>query len=47
MDDIAANLPELPDAKKARFRDWNSGFSEYDASVLTADLAKQPAISSR
>lgn len=38
VDDIAANLPELPDAKKARFvKDF--GLSEYDASVLTADLA--------
>ncbi|MHA6325732.1 Asp-tRNA(Asn)/Glu-tRNA(Gln) amidotransferase subunit GatB [Roseivivax sp. CAU 1753] len=38
VDDIAARLPELPDAKKARFvKDF--GLSEYDASVLTADLA--------
>ncbi|GIT87041.1 MULTISPECIES: Asp-tRNA(Asn)/Glu-tRNA(Gln) amidotransferase subunit GatB [Roseobacter] len=37
VDDIAANLPELPDAKKARFRD-DFGLSDYDASVLTADL---------
>ena len=38
VDAIAANLPELPDAKKARFvQDF--GLSEYDASVLTADLA--------
>jgi len=37
VDDIAANLPELPDAKKARFiKDF--GLSDYDASVLTADL---------
>ena len=36
VDDLAANLPELPDAKKARFvRDF--GLSDYDASVLTAD----------
>ncbi|MCI2398612.1 Asp-tRNA(Asn)/Glu-tRNA(Gln) amidotransferase subunit GatB [Aliiroseovarius subalbicans] len=38
VDDIAAGLPELPDAKKARFMgDFN--LSEYDASVLTADTA--------
>ena len=37
VDDIAANLPELPDAKKARFI-ANFGLSDYDASVLTADL---------
>ena len=37
VDDIAANMPELPDAKKARFmRDF--GLSDYDANVLTADL---------
>ena len=37
VDDIAARLPELPDAKKARFiKDF--GLSDYDASVLTADL---------
>jgi aspartyl-tRNA(Asn)/glutamyl-tRNA(Gln) amidotransferase subunit B len=37
VDDIAASLPELPDAKKARFvADY--GLSEYDASVLTAEL---------
>ncbi|MGS4944441.1 Asp-tRNA(Asn)/Glu-tRNA(Gln) amidotransferase subunit GatB [Meridianimarinicoccus sp. RP-17] len=37
VDDIAASLPELPDAKKARFvRDF--GLSEYDASVLTAEV---------
>ncbi|MCA0921101.1 Asp-tRNA(Asn)/Glu-tRNA(Gln) amidotransferase subunit GatB [Pseudooceanicola nanhaiensis] len=36
VDDIAASLPELPDAKKARFvKDF--GLSEYDASVLTAE----------
>jgi aspartyl-tRNA(Asn)/glutamyl-tRNA(Gln) amidotransferase subunit B len=36
VDDLAANLPELPDEKKARFvRDF--GLSDYDASVLTAD----------
>ncbi|EIE50884.1 glutamyl-tRNA amidotransferase [Salipiger aestuarii] len=38
IDDIAASLPELPDAKKARFvKDF--GLSEYDAGVLTADVA--------
>ena len=37
VDDIAANLPELPDAKKARFM-ADFGLSDYDASVLTADL---------
>ncbi len=37
VDEIEANLPELPDAKKARFvSDFN--LSDYDASVLTADL---------
>jgi len=37
VDDIAANLPELPDAKKARFiADFK--LSDYDASVLTADV---------
>ncbi|MDO6731422.1 Asp-tRNA(Asn)/Glu-tRNA(Gln) amidotransferase subunit GatB [Marinovum sp. 2_MG-2023] len=36
VDDIAATLPELPDAKKARFiKDF--GLSDYDASVLTAE----------
>ena len=37
VDDIAARLPELPDAKKARFL-GDYGLSDYDASVLTADL---------
>jgi len=37
VDDIEASLPELPDAKKARFI-GDYGLSEYDASVLTADL---------
>jgi len=38
VDDINASLPELPDAKKARFvKDF--GLSEYDADVLTADAA--------
>ncbi|OCX66061.1 aspartyl/glutamyl-tRNA amidotransferase subunit B [Thioclava sp. SK-1] len=37
VDDIAATMPELPDGKKARFvREF--GLSEYDASVLTADV---------
>ena len=36
VDDIAASLPELPDAKKARFVN-DFGLSEYDASVLTAE----------
>ena len=38
VDDIAAHLPELPDAKKARFM-GDMGLSEYDAGVLTAELA--------
>ena len=37
VDDIAASLPELPDAKKARFV-LQMGLSEYDASVLTAEV---------
>jgi len=37
VDEIAAALPELPDAKKARFIS-NFGLSDYDASVLTADV---------
>ncbi len=36
VDDIRATLPELPDAKKARFMSV-FGLSDYDASVLTAD----------
>lgn len=36
VDDIAANLPELPDEKKARFV-TEFGLTEYDANVLTAD----------
>ena len=36
VDDIAASLPELPDARKARFvKDF--GMTEYDAGVLTAE----------
>ncbi len=38
VDEIAANLPELPDAKKARFIEAY-GLTDYDASVLTAELA--------
>jgi aspartyl-tRNA(Asn)/glutamyl-tRNA(Gln) amidotransferase subunit B len=38
VDAIAASLPELPDAKKARFV-TEFGLSEYDASVLTAETA--------
>ncbi|WP_339107725.1 Asp-tRNA(Asn)/Glu-tRNA(Gln) amidotransferase subunit GatB [Thioclava sp. GXIMD4216] len=37
VDDIAASMPELPDAKKARFVK-ELGLSEYDASVLTAEV---------
>lgn len=37
VDDIAASLPELPDEKKARFI-ADFGLSDYDASVLTADV---------
>ncbi len=37
VDDLAAGLPELPDAKKARFM-ADFGLSDYDASVLTADV---------
>ncbi|WP_099826758.1 Asp-tRNA(Asn)/Glu-tRNA(Gln) amidotransferase subunit GatB [Oceaniglobus indicus] len=37
VDDIAATLPELPDAKKARFV-TEYGMTEYDAGVLTADV---------
>jgi aspartyl-tRNA(Asn)/glutamyl-tRNA(Gln) amidotransferase subunit B len=36
VDDLAAHLPELPDAKKARFI-ADFGLSEYDAGVLTAE----------
>ena len=36
VNEIAASLPELPDAKKARFV-IEFGVTEYDASVLTAD----------
>ena len=38
VDRIKASLPELPDAKKARFvQDY--GMTEYDAGVLTAETA--------
>ncbi|BAQ70049.1 aspartyl/glutamyl-tRNA amidotransferase subunit B [Rhodovulum sulfidophilum] len=37
VDEIAASLPELPDEKKARFV-ADFGLTEYDASVLTADV---------
>ncbi len=37
VDQIKASLPELPDAKKARFIN-DFGLADYDASVLTADL---------
>ena len=37
VDDIAASMPELPDAKKARFM-GDFGLTDYDANVLTADL---------
>ncbi|MDQ2067575.1 Asp-tRNA(Asn)/Glu-tRNA(Gln) amidotransferase subunit GatB [Xinfangfangia sp. CPCC 101601] len=37
VDGIAASMPELPDAKKARFM-GDFGLTDYDASVLTAEL---------
>ncbi|MGB0959557.1 MAG: Asp-tRNA(Asn)/Glu-tRNA(Gln) amidotransferase subunit GatB [Halocynthiibacter sp.] len=37
VDDIASHIPELPDAKKTRFM-ADFGLSDYDASVLTADV---------
>ncbi len=37
VDGIAARMPELPDAKKARFM-ADFGLTDYDASVLTAEL---------
>ncbi|MBL1430145.1 MAG: Asp-tRNA(Asn)/Glu-tRNA(Gln) amidotransferase subunit GatB [Robiginitomaculum sp.] len=39
VDDIKSNLPELPDAKRARFVD-EYGLSIYDASVLVSDREK-------
>ena len=38
VDEIKASLPELPDSKKARFIS-DFGLSDYDASVLTAEVA--------
>ena len=38
VDQIKLDLPELPDAKKARFI-ADFGMTEYDARVLTADVA--------
>jgi aspartyl-tRNA(Asn)/glutamyl-tRNA(Gln) amidotransferase subunit B len=35
VDEIRAELPELPDAKRARFME--EGLSEYDASILVSD----------
>ncbi|MGV8985319.1 MAG: Asp-tRNA(Asn)/Glu-tRNA(Gln) amidotransferase subunit GatB [Cypionkella sp.] len=37
VDDIADTMPELPDAKKARFL-ADYGLTDYDANVLTAEL---------
>ena len=37
VDEIAADMPELPDAKKARFM-GDYGLTDYDANVLTAEL---------
>jgi len=37
VDDIAASMPELPDAKKARFM-GDFALTDYDANVLTAEL---------
>jgi aspartyl-tRNA(Asn)/glutamyl-tRNA(Gln) amidotransferase subunit B len=37
VDEIKASMPELPDAKKARFM-GEFGLTDYDANVLTADL---------
>ena len=37
VEDIAARMPELPDAKKARFM-ADFGLTDYDANVLTAEL---------
>ncbi len=37
VDGIAATMPELPDAKKARFV-TDYGLTEYDANVLTAEV---------
>lgn len=37
VDGIASGMPELPDAKKSRFM-ADFGLTDYDASVLTADV---------
>ncbi|NEY91304.1 Asp-tRNA(Asn)/Glu-tRNA(Gln) amidotransferase subunit GatB [Tabrizicola oligotrophica] len=37
VDQIAATMPELPDAKKARFM-GDFGLTDYDANVLTAEV---------
>ena len=37
VEDIAARMPELPDAKKARFM-GDFGLTDYDANVLTAEV---------
>ena len=37
VDEIAATLPELPDARKTRFM-TDYGLNDYDASVLTAEI---------
>ena len=37
VDDIAERMPELPDAKKARFM-GDFGLTDYDANVLTAEV---------
>ncbi|MFC4670157.1 Asp-tRNA(Asn)/Glu-tRNA(Gln) amidotransferase subunit GatB [Seohaeicola nanhaiensis] len=37
VDDIASSLPELPDARKARYM-ADYGLTDYDASVLTAEV---------
>jgi aspartyl-tRNA(Asn)/glutamyl-tRNA(Gln) amidotransferase subunit B len=37
VDDIAARMPELPDARKARYM-AQFGLTDYDANVLTAEV---------
>jgi aspartyl-tRNA(Asn)/glutamyl-tRNA(Gln) amidotransferase subunit B len=37
VEEIAARMPELPDAKKARFM-GDFGLTDYDANVLTAEV---------
>ncbi len=39
LDEIRSQMPELPDAKRARFRD-DYGLSEYDVSLLVESRAK-------